>query len=118
MLKTRHRERRLLETCIETRQPFVIDNTNSLAAERAQYLAPAKQAGFRVIAYYFQSQLAAALVRNAARPAAEQVPEKGVRGMHARLQKPSVVEGFDELHYVTLVDGGGFCVQEWLDEVR
>ena len=34
MLKTRHRERRLLQLCVETRQPFVVDNTNVLTTER------------------------------------------------------------------------------------
>jgi hypothetical protein len=33
-LRTGHRERRFLETCLETGQRFVVDNTNATAAER------------------------------------------------------------------------------------
>ena len=45
MLKTRHRERRMLQTCIETGQRFVVDNTNATRTERHVYLESAKQAG-------------------------------------------------------------------------
>lgn len=38
MLKTRHREAKLLSVCIETHQSFVIDNTNPSRKERARYL--------------------------------------------------------------------------------
>ena len=38
MLKTRHRERALLEACLATGQPLVVDNTNVTAAERARYI--------------------------------------------------------------------------------
>src|SRR5437016_10741623 len=55
MLKTRHRERRFLQACLETRQPFVVDNTNPTRAERQVCIEAAKQAGFRVLGYYFQS---------------------------------------------------------------
>lgn len=42
MLKTRHREKRFLETCIETGQRFVVDNTNPSRAEREVYIRAAK----------------------------------------------------------------------------
>jgi hypothetical protein len=38
MLKTRHREGRFLQVCIESRQPFVVDNTNLTRAERQVYI--------------------------------------------------------------------------------
>ena len=47
MLKTRHREGRFLQACIETRQPFVVDNTNPTRAERQVYIEAAKQAGLQ-----------------------------------------------------------------------
>ncbi len=64
MLKTRHRERRFLQTCLETRQPFVVDNTNPTRAERQVYIEAARQAGFRVIGYYFQSKIEGCKRRN------------------------------------------------------
>src|SRR5579883_1956052 len=71
LLRTRHRLRRFLQTCLETRQPFVIDNTNPKCTERAEYVAAAKAAGFRVKAYYFDVSLKEALARNAQRSGPE-----------------------------------------------
>jgi predicted kinase len=117
MLRTRHRESILLRACLEMRQPFVIDNTNITRSERARYIAPAREAGFQVIGYYFQSKLEDALARNEARPEEKRIPTKGVRGMHSRLEIPSLKEGFDQLFYVRIDSQGDFAVEEWKDEV-
>lgn len=117
MLRTRHREKRLVETCLETGQSFVVDNTNPARDDRARYVPKAREAGFRVVGYYFQSRVADAIARNGARPEARRLPEKGIRGAHARLRLPSLDEGFDELYYVKFDGNGGFAVEEWRDEV-
>ena len=49
LLRTRAREAALLEFCLSTRQPFVVDNTNPAPADRARYVRPARDAGFKVI---------------------------------------------------------------------
>jgi predicted kinase len=116
MLKTRHREKRLIETCLEIGQPFVIDNTNPTPEERDRYIRLAKGQKFRVIGYYFESKIADSIQRNQNRKPNQQVPEKGIRGTHARLVIPTYAEGFDELYYVRLIQGE-FTVQEWVDEV-
>jgi predicted kinase len=117
MLRTRHRERCFLQTCIETRQHFVVDNTNLTRAERQVYIEAAKQAGFRVIGYYFQSKVEDCKRRNEQRPVGEQIPLKGILGAAGRMQIPSRDEGFDELHYVRIDEGNQFVVEEWRDEV-
>lgn len=117
MLKTRHRERRFLQTCIETGQRFVVDNTNATRADRQVYLEAAKQAGFRAIGYYFQSKVEDCQRRNALRPVGEQIPLKGILGAASRMQIPSRDEGFDELHYVRIDEGNRFVVEEWRDEI-
>lgn len=38
MLKTRHRQRLLIEACVAAQQPFVVDNTNVRQEERAEYI--------------------------------------------------------------------------------
>ena len=48
MLRTRHRERLLFETGLSAKQDIVIDNTNPTIKDRARYIIPARQAGFRV----------------------------------------------------------------------
>lgn len=117
MLKTRHREKRLLETCLEIQQSFVVDNTNPTVSDRQRYIKPAQARGFKVIGYYFESKLAACLERNRNRDRAQQIPDKGVRGTAARLTRPSYAEGFDNLYYVTLQPEGGFAIADWLNEI-
>lgn len=117
MLKTRNRERRFLQTCLETRQPFVVDNTNPARADRQVYIEAAKHAGFRVVGYYFRSKVEDCQRRNAQRSAGQRVPSAGIFGAAGRLQIPTRDEGFDELFYVRIDEGGGFVVEEWRDEV-
>jgi predicted kinase len=118
LVRTRNRERRFLQMCVETGLRFVVDNTNPTRAERQVYIRPAKEAGFRVIGYYFRSQVKECMRRNEQRPATRQVPLRGLLGTAGRMELPSVAEGFDELHYLRIDDNGGFVVEEWRDEDR
>jgi predicted kinase len=118
MLKTRHREKRFLAACVETGQPFVVDNTNPTRAEREVYIRAAKDAGFRVAGYYFRSRVEDCRRRNEQRPPAERVPLRGILGTAGRMELPSQDEGFDELYYVRIEEGIGFVVEGWKDEVR
>lgn len=113
LLRTRNRERRLLQFCLDTQARFVVDNTNPTAAERQRYIEPAKAAGYRIVGYYFQSIASEALRRNQQRPVAEQVPEAGIRGTRGRLEMPSFAEGFDELYFVRIGEDGQFVVEPW-----
>jgi len=113
LLRTQHRERLLLQACLEARQPFVIDNTNPTRRDRARYVEPARAAGFRVTGYYFDSAVEEALRRNAARAPSERVPIAGIRRTHKRLEPPTPDEGFDDLFCVTIGESGGFLVREW-----
>lgn len=111
MLRTRHREAMLLQACLAAKQPFVVDNTNPTADERARYIAPARAAGFRVVGYHLAVPLSLCLARNAARPPGQRVPLPGLYGTNKRLQPPTFAEGFDALHTVTLADGGDFLIE-------
>src|SRR4051812_29858595 len=68
LLRTRHRERRLLKLCVETGLRFVVDNTNPTRAERAVYIHAASGAGFRVTGYYFRYRVEECMRRNEQRP--------------------------------------------------
>lgn len=118
MLKTRSRERQLMQVCLQTQQPFVIDNTNTLKEERRIYIDAAKAAGFRVVGYYFQSKIEDCLRRNETRPAAQQIPVGGILMMHKRLELPTLAEGFDALWYVRIGKDNAFVAEEWTDEIR
>jgi predicted kinase len=112
MLKTRHRENLLLRACIEMKQPFVVDNTNATAEERARYISLAREARFRVIGYYFETPAADAATRNDARTGKERVPRSAVFGTQKKLQIPTYAEGFDMLYRVRLAEPDGFEVDE------
>lgn len=111
MLKTRHRERRLLEVCFETQQRVVIDNTNPRKVDRAEYIHMAKAAEFRVIGYYFKTSIAAAIARNEQRTGLAKIPKVGLFTTYKRLEPPTFDEGFDELYCVTLAEDNQFNVQ-------
>ncbi|WP_151777424.1 ATP-binding protein [Acinetobacter brisouii] len=112
MLKTRHREKLIFEACLASKTKCVIDNTNVSAEDRARYIHQAKQAGFQIIAYYFQTSLEGALTRNLQRQGKALIPEKGVRATHQRLQAPQLSEGFDEIYQVQISSTEGkFSIQ-------
>lgn len=113
LLKTRHRERTLLAACLGTGQPFVIDNTNVTEAGRAEYIAAARGAGFRVVGYFFEPDPRGSLERNNRREGRRRVPPAGLFGTLKRLQRPRAAEGFDELFRVHLSPAGEFVANSW-----
>jgi hypothetical protein len=117
LLRTRHRERSLLEWCLAHDQPFVVDNTNPTVAERAVYIAPSRAARLRVVGYYFESNVPASIRRNTARSGTARVPEAAIGGTKRRLVLPSLAEEFDALHFVRLGPDGSFLVEEWRNAV-
>lgn len=112
ILRTRNREHILLQACLAAQQPFVIDNTNVLAAERKVYIEAAKRAGFRVVGYFFRTEAREAIRRNAGRPGKQAIPIPGVLATLNRLEPPSLEEGFDQLSTVEIGEAGDFVVTE------
>jgi len=74
-LNIRNKERKFIETCVVTRQPFVVDNTNPTKEDRGKYISVAKANKFKVIGYYFQSNLYESISRNNQRSGKECIPE-------------------------------------------
>ena len=103
-LRTRSREAKFLDVCINTKQSFVVDNTNPGQADRARYIIPAKEKGFRIIGYYFNTRIDEALLRNCQRPGKEYKPERAVIATSDKIRIPTVEEGFDELYRVEIVN--------------
>jgi predicted kinase len=113
MLKTRRREKLLLDACIEMKQPFVVDNTNPTKTDRQRYINLAKDKRFKVIGIYFSSEISQCIERNLKRPEDEQIPERGIKGTYSRLELPEYAEGFDELYYVKTDKNSGFKISDW-----
>jgi predicted kinase len=115
-LNTRNKEQKFIDTCIETQQPFVVDNTNPTKEERAKYILVAKANNFKVIGYYFQSKIRDALNRNSQRIGKESIPAVGIKGTFNKLEIPTFDEGFDELYFIE-IENNKFKIKEWTDEV-
>ena len=113
MLKTRRREDVLLNACIEAKQPFVVDNTNPTASDRSKYIVAARNRQFKIIGYYFQTNINGSFERNENRSGTEYVRREAILGTHSKLELPSVKEGFDELKYVRIVEGFNFAVEDY-----
>jgi predicted kinase len=114
LLRTRAREEAFLSLCLQTRQRFVVDNTNPTAADRRRYVEPARAAGFKVIGYLVEVDATEALARNDERAGRRRVPAAGVMGTARRLIRPTPEEGFDELWHATAAPGGGWRVEPML----
>jgi predicted kinase len=110
VLRTRARQRILIEACLTAQQPFVVDNTNVTRAERATYIALARTRSFRVTGYFFAADPKKAFERNRRRPGKAAVPAAGLFGTQKRLQVPSLEEGFDALYRVELIEPAQFAV--------
>jgi predicted kinase len=106
LLRTRAREADLLTWCLRTHTRFVVDNTNPTAADRARYIQPAREEGYRVIGYLVDAEAHEALARNAGRSGKARIPERGVAGTARRLIRPAPEEGFDELWHATVAPDG------------
>jgi len=115
MLKTRHREKVLSRACLESKQQFVIDNTNLTTELRKPYIDTVKEFGFKIIGYYFQSSVKVALEFNAKRE--NKVPDVAILSGHRKLELPKLQEGYDELYYVRHNEKGEFITEVYKNEV-
>ena len=111
MLKTRHREKLIFNTCLEAKQPLVIDNTNPTIEERKRYISIAKAKKFQIVGYYFKSNLKECKQRNHNR--FRKVPIIALLATHKKLQLPTYEEGFDRLYYVSIDTNNLFAIEEW-----
>lgn len=82
----------------------MLDNTHPARQSRTRYVAGCKAAGYRVIAYWFDTTAEAALARNQTRTGNARVPERAIRGALAKLEPPAPDEGFDTIYRVQIAD--------------
>lgn len=116
MLRTRRREEILVKACLAAKQPFVVDNTNVRATERARYIALARAARFRVTGYFFEPEPNASYARVALRTGRDRIPPAGLFGTLKRFERPRLEEGFDELFRVLIPGPGQFEVKKWSND--
>src|ERR1700736_937668 len=112
MLRTRHREEIIPAACFAAKQPFVVDNTNPLPRDRAHYISRARAAGFRVLAYFFETSMEDAIRRNNQRPGKQKIPVPAIAGTFRKMQAPTLEEGYDEIYRVRISPEGSFVVRK------
>lgn len=117
MLKTRHREKLIFQACLEAKQKFVIDNTNPTFEDRKKYIIPAKEKGFQILAYYFDSELEDCKRRNSQRQGKKVIPLVGILSTYKKLVLPSYDEGFDAIYSVKTHRDYSFVVEECKHEI-
>lgn len=116
-LKTRHREKLLVEECIGAGRSFAVDNTNPTRLDRERYILPAKAAGYRIVGYLLESNLQDCKARNAQREGKARVPDMAIAATLRKLEIPAYDEGFDELYYVKN-DGVTMTVCPWREDLQ
>ena len=96
------RQQELIEETLSAGKSVVVDNTNPTAAERARLITVGRSHGARLIGYFFDISTRAAVARNADRAGRSKVPNVAIFTAAKRLQRPTTIEGFDELYRVEL----------------
>jgi predicted kinase len=104
------RQLRLIAEALRDGRSVAVDNTNPSPEEWAPLIELGRRHGARITAYWFPPDLPAALLRNAARPAENRVPEIGIHATLKRLREPRPGDGFDRLRAVRPDGAGGFTV--------
>lgn len=118
LLRTRSREKKLIEYCLETEMSFVVDNTNPTRNDRARYFDLLKgKPQFEITGFYFQSKIDECIHRNSVRVESDKIPDIGIRSTHSKLEVPELSEGFGSLWYIRILKKGGFEVEPWSDEI-
>lgn len=102
LLNTRNKEGKLLQYCFDTQSQMVIDNTNVSQKDRKKYIGLAQQNKYKVLAYYFESNVTECLERNKNRK--DSINEIGIKAKYKELELPSLEEGFNKIVQVKIVN--------------
>jgi Predicted kinase len=112
ILHTRNKERIAIEEAFSLGKSMVIDNTNPTVANREGYIRKAKENGYHVAGYFFQSRVSDCVERNEKREGKAKVPRTAIAATSNKLELPSYAEGFDELYFVHM-ENGKMLVEGW-----
>ena len=98
MLVRISRESDIFKAAVKTNTKIVIDNTNTTIKDRMKYIPLLKKNKYKIIAYYFQTDLEKTIEANNKRDRV--VPEKVIRTYYKNLIIPELCEGFDEVYRI------------------
>ena len=118
LLRTRNREKKLIQYCLDTEMNFVVDNTNPSLQDRRRYFEfVSGYPQFKVIGYYFESTLEQCITRNNNRTGKERIPDIGIRSTWSKLEIPVLSEGYESLWQVRTAQRSGFEVEVFNNEI-
>ena len=102
LLKTKNREKLLLEFCKDTNMSFVIDNTNVQKTDRAKYLEIIKdwKQDVSIKCIYFECDVPTCVKRNAGRTGKDRIPDCAIYSKAKIFEEPTIEEGFDEIQII------------------
>lgn len=109
-LHTRKRERAMLDSCISCGVSFAVDNTNPTRQDRSRYISPAKAAGYIIVGFYFEPDIAKCAKRNEMRDPTINVPYAALVSTANKLEPPQIDEGYEELFSVR-IGNNGFIIE-------
>ena len=102
LLKTKNREKLLLDFCRNTNMPFVIDNTNVQKSVRKKYIERIRawtQEVF-ITCIYFACDVPTCIKRNAQRTGKDRIPDCAIYAKAKIFEEPTIDEGFDEIQII------------------
>ena len=110
VLRTRLKERSALNECFAHGDSFVINNENPTKADRQRYIPSAKEAGYRIVGYYFDSTAEPPTANTS--KAKEKAKYNAYIKFKDKMQTPCYDEGFDELYCVHMSRSGDFHTEK------
>lgn len=114
-LHTRNKENLLIKKLISEGKNFVVDNTNPQIEDRQRYIKIGKDAGYRIIGYFFESKIQDCIRRNNLREGKAKLPAKAIAATSNKLQIPTKAEGFDELYFIERNGETEMLRRDWRD---
>lgn len=98
------RQRQMIGDALAAGKSVVVDNTNPTPAVRAPLIEIGRRHDARVVAYYFETSVKAAIDRNHTREGKARVPDVAIYVTARKLLPPSFEEGFDEVRVIAPFD--------------
>ena len=100
------RQRELIGKALSEGRNVVVDNTNPTPALRAPLIEIGRRHGARVVAYYFETTVKEAVVRNRLREGKARVPDVALFVAARKMVPPAMAEGFDEVRVIAPIATG------------
>lgn len=110
------RQAQLIEAALQAGRSVVVDNTNPTLEDRASLIQLGKTYGAQIIGYYFESHVSSCRKRNQQRVGKDQVPNVAIYSTIKKLVRPTYVEGFHQLFYVSIANQSAFEVRPWIED--